>query len=212
MASAWTRFAGAMAVVACLAIVTFLTTTTSGASQPSQNVAFGMPTVVPQPTPTAAPVTTEAPMPPPTAPPTPAPAAPEPRVLFVEATTEPAFQPEPAPQEEEAPAASAAERCSAARQWVAAHGLTLPSGFAFRCPDAALFADGASRWGVTCWNCGIGTGSYIAINIDRIGASDETLRYVVAHETCHAIENVAVHTTTEASADACAAAHGAPRT
>ncbi|HUQ62867.1 MAG TPA: hypothetical protein VM121_03850 [Acidimicrobiales bacterium] len=211
MASTWTRFAGAVAIVACLAVGTFLTTATSGASQPTQGVAFATPSVAPEPTTTAAPVTTEAPAPPPSVAPAPAPVAPEPRVVYVEAKTEPALPPERPPVEEESPAVSAAERCSAARQWVAAHGLNLPAGFAFRCPDAALFADGASRWGVTCWNCGVGTGSYIAINIDRIGASDETLRYVVAHETCHAIENVAIHTTSEASADACAAAHGAPR-
>jgi hypothetical protein len=105
----------------------------------------------------------------------------------------------------------ASSRCSSARQWVAAHGLVLPAGFAFRCPDPAIFADGASRWGITCWNCGAPGGSYIAINIDRIGSSDDTLRYVVAHETCHAIQDVTTGVTSEDSADACAAAHGAPR-
>ncbi|HEX8771520.1 MAG TPA: hypothetical protein VF711_12200 [Acidimicrobiales bacterium] len=138
---------------------------------------------------------------------------PVPPVAVVALVREPEPVQEPAPAEPDgpAPAGSAPERCAAAHQWVEAHGLVLPAGFAFRCPDPAMFADGASRWGTTCWNCGMGTGSYIAINIDRIGSSDEALRYVIAHETCHAIESIATSTTTEASADACAAAHGAPR-
>lgn len=207
MASAWTRLAAAASVVLCLVTVTFFATNTSGASPTAQPVALSAAPSAPEPTPV--PEVTVAPEPPPapvTVAPAPEPAAP-PLAVAVAVVREP--DPEPAPVEEPAPAQSATERCSAGRQWVAAHGLSLPAGFAFRCPDPAIFADGGSRWGTTCWNCGAPGGSYIAINIDRIGSSDDVLHHVIAHETCHAIQDVTTGMTTEESADACAAAHGA---
>jgi hypothetical protein len=108
-----------------------------------------------------------------------------------------------------APSASTAERCAAARQWVEAHGLVLPAGYGFRCPGPAMQGE-TPRWGITCWNCA-GAGSYIAVDIDRIGPSDATLRYVVAHETCHANDFATLGVSTEIGADLCAALHGAPR-
>jgi hypothetical protein len=105
---------------------------------------------------------------------------------------------------------SAAERCAAAQQWVAQHGLALPAGWGFRCPGTALVG-GAERWGVACWNCEGNGSNWIAVDIGRIGASDATLRYVIAHETCHAMDYMALGLTTEVGADLCAGLHGAPR-
>lgn len=102
-----------------------------------------------------------------------------------------------------------AERCANARQWVAEHGLALPAGWGFRCPGSAIVG-GEPRWGVACWNCD-GTGNWIAVDIGRIGSSDKALRYVIAHETCHAIDYMLLGITTEIGADLCAALHGAPR-
>jgi hypothetical protein len=107
------------------------------------------------------------------------------------------------------PVASAEERCAAALKWVGQHGLALPAGWGFRCPGQAL-ENGVPRWGIACWNCE-GAGSWIAIDVVRIGASDATLRYVIAHEICHAIDYVGLGTSTEVGADLCAALHGAPR-
>ena len=45
----------------------------------------------------------------------------------------------------------------------------------------------------------------------RIGSSDATLRYVVAHELCHAMDDMALGLSSELGADLCAALHGAPR-
>ncbi len=106
-------------------------------------------------------------------------------------------------------AASDADRCAAARQWVDAQGLILPPGYGYRCPGPALQGE-TPRWGITCWNCE-GAGSYIAVDIARIGPSDATLRYVVAHETCHAIDFAHTGVSTEIGADLCALLHGAPR-
>lgn len=123
--------------------------------------------------------------------------------------------PPPAPRVNKPPpvalpaAGSPAERCAAARQWVAEHGLVLPAGWGFRCPGQAI-VDGAPRWGLACWNCQ-GSGSWIAVDIGRIGGSDATLRHVIAHEICHAREYVAFGLTTEIGADLCAGLHGAPR-
>ena len=89
-----------------------------------------------------------------------------------------------------------------------ANGLVLPPAYGFRCPSPALQGTTA-RWGITCWNCA-GAGSYIAIDLDRIGSSDATLRYVIAHETCHAIDFATLGLSTEIGADLCAALHGAP--
>ncbi len=125
-------------------------------------------------------------------------------------TTVPATTPPTAPATTATPAgASAGERCGAARQWVEAHGLVLPAAWGFRCPGEALVA-GTDRWGVSCWNCE-GTGSWIAVDVARIGPSDATLRYVIAHETCHSLDYTGLGITTEIGADLCAALHGAPR-
>jgi len=105
--------------------------------------------------------------------------------------------------------ASPAERCAGALQWVARQGLALPAGWGFRCPGAAL-ENGTPRWGVACWNCE-GAGSWIAVDIGRVGPSEATLRHVVAHEICHAVEYETLGISTELTADLCAALHGAPR-
>lgn len=209
--SVWTRVAAAAAVSVAVVLGAFFMTTTSSA-QGVQTVALASAQPVAEPAPEAAPpaapATSAVAPEPPTVAPAPVP-SPPPSAAVVAREPDPLPEPEPAP-EPARPAPGAAERCASARQWVAGQGLVLPAGFAFRCPDPAIFADGASRWGITCWNCGAPGGSYIAINIDRIGPSDDTLRYVVAHETCHAIQDVTTGVTSEESADACAAAHGAP--
>lgn len=105
---------------------------------------------------------------------------------------------------------TAEERCANARQWVAQHGLVLPAGWGYRCPGQAL-ENGTPRWGVACWNCAGDGQSWIAVDIGRIGASDKALRYVIAHEICHAIEYTTLGISTELTADLCAATHGAPR-
>jgi hypothetical protein len=105
---------------------------------------------------------------------------------------------------------TAEERCANARQWVAQQGLVLPTGWGYRCPGQAM-VDGAPRWGLACWNCNGDGQSWIAVDIGRIGASDKALRYVIAHETCHAIEYTTLGISTEITADLCAATHGAPR-
>ena len=105
--------------------------------------------------------------------------------------------------------ATAQERCAAALKWVGQRGLVLPAGWGFRCPGQAP-ENGQPRWGVACWNCE-GDGSWVAVDVGRIGASDATLRYVVAHEICHAIDYMGLGTSTELGADLCAAVHGAPR-
>jgi hypothetical protein len=105
---------------------------------------------------------------------------------------------------------TAEERCANSRRWVAEHGLALPAGWGFRCPGQAL-ENGTPRWGVACWNCNGDGQSWIAVDIGRIGASDKALRYVIAHETCHAIEYTTLGLSTELTADLCAATHGAPR-
>lgn len=104
---------------------------------------------------------------------------------------------------------TAAERCAGALQWVAQRGLALPAGWGFRCPGQAV-VNGTPRWGMACWNCE-GNGSWIAVDIARIGASDATLRHVVAHEICHAVDYMTLGLSTEIGADLCAALHGAPR-
>lgn len=105
---------------------------------------------------------------------------------------------------------TAEERCANARQWVAGHGLALPAGWGFRCPGQAL-ENGSPRWGLACWNCNGDGQSWIAVDIGRIGASDKALRYVIAHEICHANDYMTLGISTEIGADLCAALHGAPR-
>ena len=164
---------------------TVSTTSTSTTSSTST-------TVKPKPVATPAPVpTTIARRPPVTAPPAVAPA-----------TTPPPVASRPA-------GASAEERCAAALQWVAQHGLTLPAGWGFRCPGQAL-ENGTPRWGIACWNCE-GNGSWVAVDVGRIGSSDATLRYVIAHEICPAVDYMTTGLSSELGADLCAALHGAGR-
>ena len=116
-------------------------------------------------------------------------------------------QPEEAPPTT-APSAPVAEPdpCAEALAWVADAGLPLPAGVGYHCPSTQF-----SHHGAACWNgspCR-GTG-FIAINLELIGdASPEYLRHVVAHEVCHILDFQATGRTSEAGADACAAAHGA---
>jgi len=124
----------------------------------------------------------------------------------VTVTVPPVTQPPPVVQ---SPSTDPAERCANARQWVAGQGLVLPAGWGFRCPGSAVLG-GGPRWGLACWNCE-GNGSWIAVDIGRIGASEATLRHVIAHEICHAIEYTTLGLSTELTADLCAALHGAPR-
>jgi len=95
-------------------------------------------------------------------------------------------------------------------KWVAQHGLSLTAGWGFRCPGQAL-ENGTPRWGIACWNCAGDRVSYVAVDIGRIGSSEKTLYYVIAHEICHAIDYMGMGTSTEIGADLCAALHGAPR-
>ncbi|MGH9264571.1 MAG: hypothetical protein ACRD1D_07760, partial [Acidimicrobiales bacterium] len=67
------------------------------------------------------------------------------------------------------------------------------------------------RWGMACWNCAGDGKSWIAVDIGRIGSSDTALRYVIAHEICHAIDYVTLGGSSEVGADACAGLHGAAR-
>ncbi len=162
------------------------TTTTSTTARPTTTTPT---TVKPRPVTTAAPTTR---------PPATAPAPTAPRVTSTPAAIAPTT-------------ATPEARCAEARQWVAEHGLTLPAGWGFRCPGTAIVA-GEARWGVACWNCEGNGSSWIAVDIGRIGSSTAALRYVIAHETCHAIDYVGVlGITTEVGADLCAAVHGAPR-
>ena len=125
------------------------------------------------------------------------------------ATAPPATKPAPAPVALPGNF-TAEERCANARQWVAQQGLVLPAGWGYRCPGQAI-VDGAAKWGMACWNCNGDGQSWIAVDIGRIGASDKALRYVIAHEICHAIEYLTLGISTEVTADLCAATHGAPR-
>jgi hypothetical protein len=128
--------------------------------------------------------------------------------VTVPVTAPPATTP-PAPAA--APASSSpGDRCRAALQFAADHGVLLPAGWGFRCPGSTNVDSGGDHWGLACFNCE-GTGSWIAVDVGRVGASDATLRYVVAHETCHAIDYATLGVTTEVGADLCAALHGAPR-
>jgi len=116
----------------------------------------------------------------------------------------------PAPSPPPSPSGTTVEqRCRDTFDWVVGQGLPLPGGWQFRCPDPALDPEGRPHWGLACSHCA--TGSFVAINVDLIGSSDATLRYVVAHEICHAIEYATLGLTTEITADLCAALHGAPR-
>lgn len=106
---------------------------------------------------------------------------------------------------------TAEQRCGEAVVAVNAAGLHIAAGFEFRCPALALDENGHPHRGITCWywpgKCRP-CGCYVEINVDRIGSSDALLAFVVAHEICHTIELTETMTTSEASADACAHAHG----
>ena len=118
----------------------------------------------------------------------------------------PPGQPEAPPTP--APAAPVAEPdpCGEALAWVAGAGLPLPAGVDYHCPSTRF-----SHHGAACWNGSpCPDGGFIAINLELIGdASPEYLRHVVAHEVCHILDFQATGRTSEAGADACAAAHGA---
>jgi hypothetical protein len=106
-----------------------------------------------------------------------------------------------------APAAAATDPCADALAWVAGAGLSLPADVGYHCPSTELPHHGAA-----CWHSAVcpGTG-FIAINLDLMaGTGTGYLRHVVAHEVCHILDFQATGASTEAGADACAAAHGAP--
>jgi hypothetical protein len=121
----------------------------------------------------------------------------------------PELEPE-APTPEAAPTPAPApepEPCAAALDWVAGAGLPLPPGVGVHCPSTQFAHQGAACW--DAWPCP-GTG-FIAINLALgAGATPEYLRHVVAHEICHIYDFQGRGWSTEAGADACAAAHGAP--
>ncbi|HUR18239.1 MAG TPA: hypothetical protein VMZ51_04795, partial [Acidimicrobiales bacterium] len=104
-------------------------------------------------------------------------------------------------------------RCTAARSDVEAAGLVLPAQFEYRCPGSTeTFTWDRQHWGTACFRMSLcPTSAYIAINPGLIGPNEARLRYVVAHETCHALDSVARRPLDEPAADACAAAHGFPR-
>jgi hypothetical protein len=121
-------------------------------------------------------------------------AAPEPPAADVPAPTSP---PEPPPSP-----------CADALDWVAEAGLPLPAGVDYNCPSTQFAHHGAACWGNSTYCPGRG---FIAINMDLLGGtSTEYLRHVVAHEVCHILDFQSTGRSTEPSADACAAAHGAP--
>ena len=98
------------------------------------------------------------------------------------------------------------EPCADALAWVAAAGLPLPAGVDYLCPSTLFAHHGTACW--DAWPCP-GTG-FIAINMNLgAGATVEYLRHVVAHEVCHILDFRDRGWSTEARADACAAAHGA---
>lgn len=92
-------------------------------------------------------------------------------------------------------------------KWAAGAGLPLPASIDYRCPSAEFPHHGTACWEATpCPRRG-----FIAINLQLIGdATPEYLRYVVAHELCHIRDFQTKGKSSEESADACAAAHGAP--
>lgn len=103
-------------------------------------------------------------------------------------------------------AAAPAGTCEDALAWTASVGLPLPPGTGYRCPSAMFAHHGAS-----CWYAGPCPNSkFVAINTELMGpVSQQYFRYVVAHEICHMMHFDAGRSSTEAEADACAAAYGA---
>lgn len=119
---------------------------------------------------------------------------------------EPAADP-PAPRAEpEAPTSpSASDLCRDALASAAKVRLPLPPGVDYRCPSSQY-----AHHGTACWDWGpCRGGGFIAINLDLLaGRSPEYVRHVVAHEVCHILDFQGWGASTEASADACASAHG----
>ena len=116
-------------------------------------------------------------------------------------------EPPAAPAAAETPLPPGPDACADALAWVADAGLPLPPDVRYDCPSTQFAHHGAA-----CWNGSPCRGSgFIAINMDLMGeVSPRYLRHVVAHEVCHILDFQAKGWTTEAAADACAAAHGAP--
>ena len=140
-----------------------------------------------------------------------APEAPPP----LEGATAPALPP-PAPAPPEDPPAPPPAGCGDALAEVNAAGLYVPAGFAFYCPGTARDTDGSLHQGLTStsevivWEDGRVEvhGGKIEVDTSRI-SSYARLRHVIAHEICHAIDlSTAPWTTSEGSAEGCAAAHG----
>ena len=126
----------------------------------------------------------------------------------------PAEVPAPEAAAPEAPAETSAPEpppnpCADALAWVSTTaGLPLPAGVDYNCPSTQFAHHGAACWGNStyCPNRG-----FIAINMGLLeGTSKDYLRHVVAHEVCHILDFQATGVSSEPSADACAAAHGAP--
>jgi hypothetical protein len=121
--------------------------------------------------------------------------------------------PEPAPAEDPAPetpvpeAPPPADPCREALTWVSEAGLPLPPGVGYHCPSTEFAHHGAA-----CWHASpCPATAFISVNLDLMaGTGTLYLRHVVAHEVCHILDFQAGTTTSEAGADACAAAHGAP--
>ena len=88
-----------------------------------------------------------------------------------------------------------------------AAGLRLPAGTGYLCPSTRF-----AHHGTACWYAdACPRGRFVAINTDLMGAvTPAYFHYVVAHEVCHIIQFDATGESSEAQADACAAAHGAP--
>ena len=113
-------------------------------------------------------------------------------------------EPPPPPVPDQPPPAP--DPCADALAWVAEAGLPLPPGVGYHCPSTQFAHHGAA-----CWSAAPCRGRpFIAINLDLIGErTTDYVRHVVAHEVCHILDFQAKGWTTEADADACAAAHGA---
>lgn len=114
----------------------------------------------------------------------------------------------PVPAAEAAtPAPPVSPRCAEARAWVEAAGLPLPAGTVYRCPSTQF-----PHHGTACWYAeACRRGRFVAINTEMMGnVTPAYLHYVVAHEVCHIIQFDATGESSEAQADVCATAHGAP--
>jgi hypothetical protein len=97
--------------------------------------------------------------------------------------------------------------CAEARDWVESAGLVLPPGVEYHCPSTEFAHHGAACWyGAPCPG-----GGFVAVNLELMaGPTTAYVHHVVAHEFCHILQWQQTGATSEARADACAAAHGAP--